>query len=82
MKILYAHPTGETGQRDCVAFVDVELNEDVRLYGLRLVRQPDGAHLIYAPTCGQRRAATFSTPMAKQLTELAVEALEAVGHDR
>ncbi|MDR9782292.1 hypothetical protein [Rhizobium redzepovicii] len=82
MKILYTHPTRETGQRDCVAFVDVQLNDDVRLYGLRLVRQPDGNHMIYAPQCGQRRAATFSTPMAKQLTELAMEALEAARHDQ
>ncbi|MGO4113239.1 hypothetical protein ACCS54_31280 [Rhizobium johnstonii] len=82
MRTLYCHPLKENTSRDCVAFVDVELNEDVRMYGLRLVRQPDGAHLIYAPQCGQRRAATFSTPMAKQLTELALEALEAVGDEQ
>jgi len=52
----------------------------MRMYGLRLVRQPDGNHMIYAPQCGQRRAATFSAPMAKQLTELALEAYEAAGH--
>ncbi|MBY3265374.1 hypothetical protein HFO15_27675 [Rhizobium laguerreae] len=49
MKILCVHPTKEAGLRDCVAFVDVELNDDVRLYGPRLVRQADGNHLIYAP---------------------------------
>lgn len=75
MKILYCHPTRETGKRDCVAFVDVELNEHIRLYGLRLVRQPDGNHMLYAPQAGQRRSATFSTTLAKRMTDLAMEAL-------
>lgn len=81
MKVMYAHPTGETGPRDCVAFVDVQFNDDVRLYGLRLIRQPDGRHMIYAPQAGTRRTATFSRPMAEQLTALAVEAYEAARHD-
>jgi hypothetical protein len=76
MKILYCHPTRETGKRDCIAFVDVELNEHIRLYGLRLVKQPDGNHMLYAPQAGQRRVATFSAPMAQRLTDLALEAME------
>lgn len=78
MKILYCHPTRECGAKDCVAFVDVELNEHIRLYGLRLVRQPDGAHFLFAPQSGPRRTATFSKPLAERLTALAVEALGAV----
>lgn len=77
MKILYCHPTNERGAKDCVAFVDVELNDHVRLYGLRLVRQPDGAHFLFAPQSGPRRTATFSKPLAERLTTLALEALEA-----
>ncbi|WP_077962405.1 hypothetical protein [Ensifer adhaerens] len=77
MKVLYAHPTGETGQRGCVAFIDIQMNADIRMYGLRLVRQPDGRFTIYAPQFGRRQAATFSKPLAERLTELAVEALEA-----
>jgi hypothetical protein len=76
MKILYCHPTGETGRKDCIAFVDVEVSKDLRLYGLRLVRKPDGAHFLYAPRAGQRRVATFSKPMAQALTDMAVEAFE------
>lgn len=77
MRVLYAHPTGETGDRACVAFVDFELNEHIRLYGLRLIRQPDGRHTISAPQCGKRQSSTFSRPMAEWLTALAVEALAA-----
>ncbi|WP_337267117.1 hypothetical protein [Oryzifoliimicrobium ureilyticus] len=76
MKILYTHPTNETGDRACVAFVDVELNEHIRLYGLRLVRQPDGNHFLFAPQAGHRRSATFSKPLAERLTALALEALK------
>lgn len=78
MKILYCHPTKERGAKDCVAFVDVELNEHIRLYGLRLVRQPDGAYFLFSPQAGPRRTATFSKPLAERLTALAVEALGAV----
>lgn len=76
MRVLYCHPTRETGSRDCIAFVDIELNEHIRLYGLRLIKQPDGNHTLYAPQAGQRRSATFSTGLAKRLTALAVEALQ------
>ena len=77
MRIMYCHPTKESGRRDCVAFVDVEVNEHLRLYSLRLVRQADGNYFLYAPQAGQRRTATFSKPMAQRLTALAVEAYEA-----
>lgn len=76
MRILYCHPTHEKGARDCIAFVDVELNEHIRLYGLRLVQHPDGNHTLYAPQAGKRRSATFSAGLAKRMTELAVEALQ------
>lgn len=76
MRVLYCHPTGETKQKDCVAFVDVELNEHVRLNRLRLIRQPDGTFYIFAPHVGHTKAATFSKPLAERLTALAVAAYE------
>ena len=80
MKVLYAHPTGETGSRDCIAFVDVQFNDNLRMYGLRLIRQPDGRHMIYAPQAGTRRTATFSKSTAEELTALSVAAYEAAVH--
>lgn len=78
MKILYCHRLDEArdGQR-CLATVDVELNEHIRLYGLRLLRMPDGKHFLFAPQSGQRRTATFSRPMSERLTSLALEAYDA-----
>ncbi len=77
MRILYCHRLDEArdGQR-CIATVDVELNDHIRLYGFRLLRQPDGKHFLYAPQAGQRRTATFSKPMSERLTALALEAYE------
>lgn len=77
MKILYCHPLPDAKARDAIAFVDVELNEHIRLYALRVVRHPDGNHSLYAPQAGTRRTATFSKPMAERLTALAVEAYQA-----
>lgn len=76
MRLLHLHPTGDLrrGGHTCVATVDVELSEHVRLYGLRLLAMQDGRHMIFAPQSGARRTATFSPDMAKQITALAVEA--------
>ena len=82
MKILFCHPLTDSKARDAIAFVDVELNEHIRLYALRLVRQPDGRHMLYSPQAGTRRTATFSKPMAERLTALAVEAYQAASHER
>lgn len=76
MRILYARPVqDERGGNTCVGTVDVELNDDVRLYGLRLMRMRDGNLLLFAPQAGARRTATFSVPLAQRLTRMAMEAL-------
>lgn len=77
MRVLYCHPTREAGERACVAFVDFEINENLRLYGIRLIRQPDGRHTLSAPQCGKRQSATFGRHLAERLTSLAVAALDA-----
>jgi hypothetical protein len=77
MRLLYLHPTrDERSGNTCVATVDVEFSDDIRLYGLRLMRMRDGKHMVFAPQSGQRRTATFSKQMAEQLTTLAVDAWE------
>ena len=77
MRVLYCHKVRDPRQAECLASVDFELNEHIRLYGLRLLRKADGAYFLYAPQAGQRRTATFSAAMAKRLTDLAVAAYEA-----
>ncbi len=78
MRIIYLRPTkdaDETGNT-CVATVDIELNEHVKLYGMRLMRMADGKHILFAPQSGKRRTATFSPALAERLTAMAVEALQ------
>jgi len=82
MKVLYCHPLEQQKERDAIAFVDMQLNDDVRLYGLRLLRQADGTYFVYAPQAGHRRTASFSRPMAEEITRLAVEAYEAASNER
>ncbi|MGO8282197.1 hypothetical protein ACC795_12350 [Rhizobium ruizarguesonis] len=82
MRVLYCHKVRDANEHECLASVDFELNEHIRLYGLRLLRKPDGNMFLYAPQAGHRRTATFSAPMAKRLTALAVEAYEAASNDQ
>ncbi|WP_427024863.1 hypothetical protein ACP4J4_02680 [Aureimonas ureilytica] len=76
MRVLYMHRLDEP-QRDghtCLCTIDVELNEHVRMYALRLLRMRDGNTLLFAPNAGKRRSATFSPAFAARLTDMALEA--------
>ena len=78
MRLLYLHHTGDSGRggHTCVATIDVELNPDVRLYKLRVLRMKDGRYRVNAPYAGRYLAASFSPALAQRLTEMAVEALQ------
>jgi hypothetical protein len=73
--------TPQTGKAlRVLATFDLELSSDVRLFGLRLMRAPDGRLLVYAPSAnGGRRTATFSPSMAAAITLAAKQKFE--GHD-
>lgn len=80
MRVLYCHPVhDDRGGHTCLCTIDIELNPDVRMYGLRLLRMRDGKHILYAPQSGQRRVATFSPALAERLTALALEAWKRLG---
>ena len=65
------------GHRAIAAF-DLQLTDDCRLYGLRLLRMRDGNILTFAPQSGPRRVATFSVPLAERITQLALDEYEAL----
>lgn len=57
-----------------VAQFDLQLADDVAIYGMRLLRAPDGRHVSYAPTAlGGRRSVTFSRPLAEAITATALK---------
>lgn len=83
MKVLYCHKVRNPGGGECIAAVDFELNEHIRIYGLRLMKKADGRHFIYAPQAsGSRRVATFSPQLTERMTALALEAYGAASDER
>lgn len=82
MKILDLKPStfDSGGSVREVARFDLQLSEDVRLYGLRLMRAPDGRHLTYAPSSGGRRFATFAPSLVDSITAAAISSFNDMGH--
>ncbi len=70
-----------SGGHHAIACFDLELTDEVRLYGLRLLRMRDGRLLTFAPQAGYRRVATFAAPLAARITKLATDRLEAMTAD-
>lgn len=64
MRILALTPVADPGggKMRLVATFDLQITEDIRLCGMRLLRAPDGQLLTYAPMAvGGRRSVTFKT---------------------
>jgi hypothetical protein len=80
MEILNIEPVASSGGGGMrvLAFFDLQLSDDVRMYGLRLLEAPDGNRVTYAPQSGSRRSATFARPLAERITAAASILLEAV----
>ena len=82
MRILSLRPV-PPGTGSALAHFDVELNDDIRLFGLRLSKRESGGHSVYAPNSMGRRAATFSYDLVAQIAAAALAALkEQTPHDR
>lgn len=64
-----------------IASFDLQLTDDCRLYGLRLLRMRDGNILTFAPQSGPRRVATFAASLAERITQLALDQYEALTAD-
>lgn len=79
MRILSLQPVAKPGDGSMtvVAQFDLQLTADVAVYGMRLLRAPNGDHVSYAPTAlGGRRSVTFARPLAETITAAAVKTLE------
>jgi hypothetical protein len=82
MRILHFQPIDEPSLGNhAIGMFDLELTEDCRLYGLRLLRMRDGRLLTFAPQSGSRRVATFATGLAAQITKLAIDEYGAMTAD-
>jgi hypothetical protein len=54
-----------------IAIFDIQLTDDVRLFDLRLFQSDSGNKIIRAPQTRDRRSATFSPTLAREITALA-----------
>ncbi len=59
------------------AVFDLELTDEIRLYGLQLMQAPDGSFRTWAPSLRGVRSVTFAHAMVRRITELAIIKLEA-----
>ncbi|OWK24148.1 hypothetical protein AJ87_24355 [Rhizobium yanglingense] len=78
MKILTFSPAVNPGggSMKVVANFDLQLTSDIAVYGMRLLRAPNGDHISYAPTAlGGRRSVTFARPLAEAITATALKTL-------
>ncbi|WP_442217178.1 hypothetical protein [Rhizobium sp. 2YAF20] len=78
MRIPEMQPVADRGSGHvrAIANFDLQLTDEVRLYGLRLMQAADGNRFVYAPQAGSRRSATFARPLAEQITAMASELYE------
>lgn len=78
MRVLDVRPLRHHGSgtfRDFAIF-DVQVNEGLRLVGLRLARAPDGRQMVFAPSKHGRKFATFSREFAEEIIEAVTAAFK------
>lgn len=74
MRISNLQPAADSGggTMTLMATFDVQVADDVRVCGMRLLQAPDGRMLSYAPTAlGGRRLVTFAPETACAITKAA-----------
>ena len=73
MRLLRIEPCRQvsSGGMTTIAFFDVEITDDIRFFGMRLIEAPSGKRVSYAPSSGGRRFATFAPALAERITALA-----------
>ena len=65
-----------SGSMRTIAYFDVELSPEIKLYGMRLLEAPSGKRISYAPSSGGRRFATFAPDLAASITDAAIKSYE------
>jgi hypothetical protein len=73
-QILDIRPAPEGAGGRTIAFVDVQLTPDCRLFNLRLVDVDDG-YRIHAPSAFGSKTATFAAPLAAELVRAVIHSL-------
>lgn len=75
MRIINCRPE-PPGSGNVIARVDVEIDEHIRLFNLKVSQRPEGGYAVFSPNSMGCRSATFSRYLVKQIAIAAVAALE------
>ncbi|TGT55112.1 hypothetical protein [Mesorhizobium sp. M8A.F.Ca.ET.167.01.1.1] len=75
MQILRITPE-PPGNGNVIARFDIALNDDIRLFGLRITERTAGGYSIYGPNAHGGRTVTFSYNLVDQMARAALAALE------
>jgi hypothetical protein len=66
---------GEGRFRELARF-DAQITDEIRLFRMRLLETPEGRRLVYSPSNGGQRFASFAPALADKLTAAASAAYE------
>jgi hypothetical protein len=81
VKILDIRPA-PPGSGNTVARFDIALDDDLKLFNLKLSTAHNGGYRVYAPSAFGSSAATFSQPLVAEITRAAIAAMESKPSDR
>lgn len=74
-KILSVRPAPFGAGERTIAFIDVEISENLRLYNLALRSTSGGRMRTFSPNAMGKHTATFTPALAELITQAAVAAL-------
>ncbi|CAN7480704.1 hypothetical protein [Mesorhizobium sp. LjNodule214] len=77
MKVISIRPA-PNGAGSAVAQVDIQFNDDIKFFGLRVSRRAGGGFSVFAPNGqgGAGRVVTFSPTLVKEISSAALAALQ------
>ena len=82
LKILHIRPE-PSGVGNTIARFDLELSDQLRVFGARLIKKPNGFRAVYAPNSGGTRVVTFGPALVEEIATAAEAALEGLSpYDR
>ncbi|MBZ9904796.1 hypothetical protein LB557_02080 [Mesorhizobium sp. BR115XR7A] len=76
MQILRITREPPGGSGNTLARFDIALNDDIRLFGLRITERSAGGYSVYGPNAHGTRIVTFSYELVDQMARAALAALE------
>lgn len=78
MKIINVRPA--PAGSSVIAHADIELDEGVRIYGIRVSRAEDGTYRAFGQTSDRGRTCSFTPAAVADIAEATILELNSMGH--